>query len=293
MQSNKIKPLTLPKRRSAQAGMTILEYAMVGVGVLSLSLLAIIASGSNLNDLFDLLKTDFKSQIQVGKNTADAHLTAQSSFQPKAPTQPASKSSDTGGGPNQETSAGSSIGLTQTAGANGATSAYSQDILQQAQQALAKGDISHSEYNMVIALANKGHDIAVMQGMLETASQNSNGNASRFANATLYMNGQNYSPSQINAQLQNNINTFTSMQKAAESQAGVTRSIALLSVLQESGGQIIINAGNTAQNTESAGRAVYTDMMDKSAGRDASNTHQQSGNICAGGKGTDSGAHCN
>ncbi len=87
MQSKQQKPWVLPvmpTKRAAQVGMSMIEYSLIGAGVVAFSLIAILASGSNLNDLFHALKTDVQGQMVTSNQAIAAHEAALSSFKSKS-----------------------------------------------------------------------------------------------------------------------------------------------------------------------------------------------------------------
>lgn len=287
------------KKRLNQLGNTVVEYALIGVSLLALSFAGLNLMGGNLNSLFLLMNTDMNQHMQNASTVNAQHASAKLGFQaaassqtktvpaanPITPTIPAPPFTGNGAGP-----------VTQTVGANGTTETYAQNITDQAAQSLANGEISEADYNLVVKLANKGHEIAQIQGMLEQAMTASNGNTSTYAAMTFPFQGQNYTAAQLATLVTTSNADFQAIQLAAEQKVGIVGSPALLGIIQVSGGQILMNGANIANMTQSVDKAVYTSQQLDNSGQSVSSTsvgtHAESGTICNGGQATDSGTNC-
>lgn len=179
----------------------------------------------------------------------------------------------------------------QTIGANGTTSAYAQSITDTAKQSLASGTITQAEYDSIVALANQGHEIATIQGLLENAYTQSSGNSNTFANTQLTFNGQNYTPAQLNSVLQSTVGTFSTMKSQVSVLNGVLTDQKLLTTVNNSGTQIINNGYATQQQNQSSASFIQYQSTGASGGG-STDTNQQSANICTAGQHLDANNHC-
>src|SRR5262249_13684223 len=149
----------------------------------------------------------------------------------------ASQSSHTGSNPAPPPAAAAGVNpsaqgpVTQTVGANGTTESYAQSITDGAKKALADGSISQAEYDLIVQTSNQGHDIAAIQGLLESAYKSSNGNAGAYAGTHLNFNGQNYTPAELNELLKTNVADFSDLKTRASAQTGVLNNQSLLITL--------------------------------------------------------------
>lgn len=285
-----------PLCRSVQAGNTVAEYALIGTGTLVLLFGAFQLLGGDLNTIFGNLDNMMKHQSQVASSATAQHLAAKNSFSPAQPSQTQTGSNPPQNGPPPSSSSGTPQGstqqgpITQTVGANGTTETYAQNITNSAQQALADGSITQSEYNTIVALANKGHDIATVQGLLETAFTNSQGNSATYANTHLTFNGQTYTPDQLNSVLQTNVSQFGDLKQQAVVLNGVLYDQNLLTTINNSGTQIINNGFATQQQNQSSASFIQYQQTDPNTG--SADTNQNSASICTAGQHLDSGNHC-
>lgn len=285
-----------PKKRLNQRGVTILEYAMIGGTFIGLSMVGLNLVGVNLNSLFLLMNTDMNHKMQNASTIQAQHASAKLGFQTTASSQV-----KTGPAPNIPaaipslplTASGSTAGpITQTVGANGTTETYAQNITDQAKQSLASGAITQAEYNVIVNLANKGHDIATIQGLLESAAANSSGNSANFANSSLTFNGQSYTPAQLNAVLASNLTDFTTLRSQASTLTGVLYDQSLLTTVNSSGSAIINNTFATQQQNSSAASYVQYQGAGLTDATGSTSTNQQSATICTAGQHLDTSNHC-
>lgn len=285
----KSKQAVARQQKLAQAGNTIVEYGLIGVSIVVVAIVGLQVTGGNLNDLFSQMKTDINHQVQA-TSTADAkHTSAKLAFQAATS---ALINTNPGALPNSSGSAnGSSAApVTQTVGANGTTDTYAQNINDQAQQSLASGKITQEEYNQIVNLANKGHDIAMIQGLLENAFTNSKGDSNAYANSKLTFNGQSYTPAQMNALLQSNTSDFSNLKSQVAVLNGVLYDQALLSTVDSSGSKIINNGYATQQQNQSADSFIQYQSGSPTGG--SNSTNQESATICTSGQHMDSNNHC-
>lgn len=77
-----------------------------------------------------------------------------------------------------------------TSGANGTTEKILGNLQILTRELASTGKITPAQAGMLNDLANKGHEIAELERMIETAAQNSNGDRAAFLNATIQLQGQ-------------------------------------------------------------------------------------------------------
>jgi hypothetical protein len=80
----------------------------------------------------------------------------------------------------------------QTAGANGSTEILASQIDSTAALLLSQGKIDQAQYDILMKLANQGHQVAQIQSMISDALRLSNGSYDQFANTKFDWNGQSY-----------------------------------------------------------------------------------------------------
>lgn len=269
-----------------------MEYVVIGAIILVVSLGGVQLLGGNLTGWLSALHKDMD-------DTTKKSVAAQGDQKQKEAEQMAAAAAAPVGAKNEGPP---SLALTaatipppaskpvNVAGSNGTTSAYADKIIQQAKDSLAKGSISQGEYDLIQRLANKGHDIATIQGLMEAAYNQTKGNPSAYASTKLSFNGQTYSPAQLNDILEANGNEFSALRKDASTLTGVLYDSALLVSINDNGGNIINSAYATRQQNQTA--ASFVQYQNEGLGVDSSNTHQQSGVICTNGHYSDTGQSC-
>jgi hypothetical protein len=265
----------------ANRGNTIIEYVFIGSLVLVACLGALQMVGVSWGGQMKHVKQDMLTHTQAA-NTAQA---AQEQQIAEEQAQAAAAAAT-------ESSASANAGPVETVGANGGTASYASDILTNAQQALQAGKVTQAEYDIIVKLANQGHEIASLQGMLEGAYTQSNGNSAAYANTQLTYNGQSYTPAQLNAILQNNIGSFSALRSQASVLNGVLYDQPLLTSINDSGGNIINNGYASQQQNQSAASFIQYQQQGLGQANGSSNTNQNSATICTSGEHLDSGQHC-
>ncbi len=265
---------------SPAQGNTIQEYCLIGVLITLICIGGFSLMGTNWNDYMVSLKQDMLNHNQVAINakaikqqqitSAQEQQTANASVAP------------VGNKPANVT--------IETMGANGIIASYAQDILANAKQALASGSLTQAEYDVVVRLANKGHDIAQLQSLLEGAFKQSNGNSSVYAKTQLTFNGQSYTPAQLNAILESNISDFSALRSQASVQHGVLYTQTLLNSINDNGGKIINNGYSSQQQNQTADSFIQ--YQSEGVGGGSQDTHQQSATICTSGQHLDTNNHC-
>jgi hypothetical protein len=271
----------------AASGNTMLEYSLIGLSAL-VCIAGFSLIGSNWNSQLQQLKQDMLSHKQAAANTRaiqQAQMTQQAQI---ASSQAQIQQSLLTNTPSINSTGGNST--IETVGANGSTAAYAADILTNAKKALDSGKLTQDEYNIVAKLANKGHDIAMLQGLLEDAFIQSKGNSSAYANSQFLLNGLSYTPAQLNTLLETTISDFSALRSQASVQNGVLYDPELLNSINDSGILIINNGYSTQQQNQTA--ASFIQYQNEGLGGGSAETHQQSAVICTEGKHLDSGNHC-
>lgn len=283
--------LKRPEYRSNH-GNTLLEYAVIGMLILVVSIGGIRLLGGNITSWMDSLKQNMDDTTKKSVSTQDVQQ--QQAAQMVAAQKAANAISSSNQAPPSLALTAASIPAPSkpiaVVGANGTTDSYANAILQSARDSLAKGSISQSEYNLIVQLANKGHDIATIQGLMQSAYTQSQGNAAAYAGTNLTFNGKSYTPAQLNDILTNNISDFSSLRKDASVLTGVLYDSQLLSTINDYGGKII-NSGYAAQQQNQTA-ASFIQYQNEGIGVNAGDTHQQSATICTSGNNSDTGTHC-
>jgi hypothetical protein len=270
----------------SKAGQSLTEYSLIALAIAVVSITALMGMGKTLNISFqDMLGHKQAPVAAVTAPVQNPQLTSTAQAQIQAQQQAATGNQTTTGmqsAPNNST--------VVTVGANGTTESYAQDILTKAQQALASGQITPAEFDIVSQLANKGHEIALIQGLLENAFQQSNGNSTVYANTPLPFNGQIYTPAQLNAVLTTSTNEFSTLRTKASVLNGVLYDQALLVSINDNGGNIINNGYSSEQQNQTAASFIQYQTEGVTGG--STDTNQQSAIICTAGQHLDASNHC-
>lgn len=286
MRLNVLNRFSRNRRITGFAGQTLVEYCICGGTVLLACVVGITLFSGNLGSWFELLKQDMKRNAQV---TAQATAEQQQSVSGSGTITEAQAEAALSAG--EDPQAEGSDQVVSVSGANGGTvEAYVSDILGKAKQSLDAGNLTQDEYNVIMKMANKGHDIAAIQGLLEGAFNQSQGNSSAYANTSLSFNGQTYTPAQLNAILETNISDFSSLKAQASTQIGVLYDVNLLSTIDTSGAHIINNGFSSMQQNQTA--ASFIQYQNEGVAGGSASTHQESATVCTAGSYQDSGTQC-
>jgi len=62
---------------------------------------------------------------------------------------------------------------------------------------LQQGKITQSQFDILMQLANQGHEIAQIEGLIQNAIMASNGDLNLYNNLSIVFNGQTYTPAQL------------------------------------------------------------------------------------------------
>jgi hypothetical protein len=283
-----IRCLNTYHRYTITSGNTILEYVLIGL-VLLLCIGGFSLLSTNWNDIMKQFKQDMLShnQAATNANALQKQQIANAQAQVQAQAQQAATSATNSA---SSASVATNTQTVETVGANGNTDTFASEILSNAKQALASGKLTQTEYDLIARLANKGHDIAQIQGLLENAYTTSKGNSSAYATSQLTFNGQSYTPSQLNSILESNISDFGALRSQASVQNGVLYDQALLTSINNSGAQIINSGYASQQQNQTA--ASFIQYQDGGLGVSSTDTHEQSAVICTNGEHLDINNHC-
>lgn len=178
-------------------GNALTEYGVIGSLVLLASLGALTAFSGTLSDLLGQSRSDMKANILASKSAA-----AKNPFKDPPPVAPVIIGGTGTGATGPVSSAPG--GLTaqpistdlkstiETLGANGTTQYLSDQIAAYAKKFLDEGKIDKQTYDVLVDLANQGHKIGDVQGLIEKAADGSK-SAEAFEDKNITWEGQEYS----------------------------------------------------------------------------------------------------
>lgn len=291
------------KRRAVCQGNTLIEYILSGALILGLTISVILAFSTNLNKAFAALRDEMRSH----RNQTQAAILARQSGG-------SSYTGLTNLSPQQLALLQSDLSTKlQTTGANGSTELFSQQIALSAQQMLDAGKIDQNQYDLLMKLANQGHQMAQIEGMIADAVQYAGGDLSKLKSLTYSFNGQNYTaielshligfvvssdsqtdllaqdPSSAGSELSN----FMSLYNQALN-SGIVSTPELQSTVNSAAYQIASLGEITEENLWrfSADKTNLTSATDLNNASAESATHINSGKICAAGDFLDNGVLC-
>jgi Flp pilus assembly pilin Flp len=242
---NKESSLSPLRNPSCQQGNTLLEYGVVGMLVVATVVGVLMGVGGNLNAWFAGLKQDMRQTANAAEN--QARVVEQGRLAATVVESARQAAQNTASNSANLVLESVSDQAPQTVGARG-TEALSQEIRQLANKYLATGNLSPADHDLVTQVANKGHEIAVLQGLLEGARRDSGGSAQTYNNYRFNFNGQQYSPDALMGVLGSTITEFQGLKSQAQASLNVKNSLELLGALEISGGQIIINGGDVRRS---------------------------------------------
>lgn len=282
-------------KASSSAGNAIVEYALCGATVLLVSIAGLQVVGGNFASWMKLLKQDMSQGVQ---STASAVASQKAQFAQQGREQASFDGLVESAGAiagDAVAKAESAAAPPQAVGANGNTETYAKKIMDQAKQSLASGNLTQEEYNIIVNLANKGHAIGQIQGLLQGALNQSGGNFDTYNNAQLNFNGKSYTPSELQALLQSNTTDFGSLKQQASALNGVLYDPAMLQTISDSGNAIQNNSVLSQQvnNDATANTGSIAQQYEAGTlGKLSDDTHGESGTICVTGNAQDSGTNC-
>lgn len=164
-------------------GNTIIEYSIISILVIVVSISGLTFVGTRLNSQFQGIKKPATSGV---KSPLAAHMDSLNA------------AGLSGTGLTQQAngiSISSNIAYSdiatkvQTAGANGTTTLLANSIEQIGKEQLASGQIDEKQYNQLIALANQGYRLAAIQAAIETAVANTRKTGFLFKNVMVTVDG--------------------------------------------------------------------------------------------------------
>jgi len=169
----------------AHLGNTIVEYTLIGIAVIVVSIGALNLLGQSIHGAFAAVKGSMENSIQSSNSAIAQHASAKANFVAGVSSQITINANT------PSVLSGSLASLVQTSGANGATAALSLQLQTLANQLLSEGKISQDEANKLLALANQGFIIASLESQIEAASKSAASNQD-FLNTTINFQGTSY-----------------------------------------------------------------------------------------------------
>jgi len=172
-------------------GQGIAEYGLVG----TLIALAVIAPftllGKNTNTAFKGLNT--KTQQQTFAKTANNTTLLNAITGPALPNLSNVNISLSDGVQLQVSNYPAKLDtVVQTSGANGTSELLLSNLDSIIQQLVSNGEVTTDQANVLQQLSNQGHQMADIEGLIETAASSSKGQPSDFLNQTITYNGKTY-----------------------------------------------------------------------------------------------------
>lgn len=320
----------LKRQQTSLSGQGLSEYTLIGTLITLSAIVAIGLTGGKLADVFRNLKGDLSHHIEQAKTDrvvvaslpvttggATPNIAAPPALPPQS-TQTASPPSSTpvSKGLRLTTKSGATLELANypndiaksvyTAGANGTTTILANSIQMIADAQLASGAISPSQYNSLIALANKGHELANIQAAMESAAQSSRS----FSSATMTVNGKKMSIEDLSLEIgfrNYDYNGILPSNPLSEPAYGeVQKFITLYQTVVKNGSlndptvKAIVTDASTqimliTEAVNQTGYQLYNNYINSSAFlQNTASTliHNNAATICTSGNGTDSGIQC-
>lgn len=307
-------------------GQGLSEYTLIGSLITLSAIVGIGLTGNNLSTVFKGLKNDLRDQVEhtasIRSQLASADIKAGNS--PSLPQDPNTPL------PTSSTAVNSGLSLTMkngatldlpnypsdiaksvyTLGANGTTNILADSIKTIADTQLANGAITQSQYNTLIALANKGHYIANIEETFQTVAA-SVGDGSAYFDTVVTVNGQRTNIADLSTELgfrnylsydgslpsdplkepaygdaQDFINLYQSVVKS-----GALNDPAVKAIVTDAAKQIALITGavDAARHNFHHGVISSTEFTDNTA---SMLIHNNSSTICTSGQGVDSGIQC-
>lgn len=165
-------------------GNTLLEYGLIGVLIVLVCITAIQFLGSSLDSAMAAIKHDMQTKNEAAMSAWVASKVAQG----QGGTLSASDQAIL------ESSLASKL---QTTGANGSTEILAKQLEDAAKQLLKDGKIDQTQYDVLMKLANQGHKMAQIQGMISDAMNYANGDVNLFNSMSFQFEGKTYSAQEL------------------------------------------------------------------------------------------------
>lgn len=183
-----LNPIVQATRR-ARRGNTIVEYVIIGILLVVVSIAVLQMLSSGLNSAMAMIRNDMKSHRQTALAAQAAQITAGSG---------APGSQFTGLSASQQATLEESLAQKlQTTGANGSTELLAQQLAAMANLLLQEGKINQNQYNILMQLSNQGHRMAQIESLISQATTMANGDYNAYSNMKFNIDGQTYTPNQL------------------------------------------------------------------------------------------------
>jgi len=290
-------------------GNSIPEYMVIALFLIFISLAGIQLLSANLNTAMAKVRDDMKTHQQAAQNVLAAEQAAAAAA--------ASGASGTGAGLTAAQAAllqQSLADKVQTSGANGATELLANQLSAAAELLLAEGKIDASQYDILMQLANQGHEIAQIESLIANAISSANGDTTLLQNMTLVYNGSTYTVTELSqmigtgatpadlatsnvlaldpAQYDSQIASFASLYTEALNSGALSDPTALSTVTSAAQqiGNLAESVEDTVYQVNNTGLAATTAAVQTQVASVAS--QMDSSNICTAGSFQDNGVLC-
>ncbi len=270
-----------------QSGHSLVQYSLIGSIVLVVALVPFARVATNMNHPFKALVSDMKLRVQAPLSVSIEGDRENLSVDMTALDPPGTSVSQN---------------VVQTLGANGATIAYSKRLQDLARRLKSQGKISEQTFNDLIALSNIGHDMARIEGLIESMAQAYGAHQNdAFANTDVMVHGDRQSIEEL-SQTIGRLNEGTGNEEDGEMlgkfKALQNKILESLKNSPELRALIATEANNISAIAQSTQNTVFqisikaepVSSFDDSVASKVS--HHSSANICRGGNGRDAGRNC-
>lgn len=288
-------------------GNSILEYTVVGFLMVAVCVGVLMSLGKQMNTLIGDLKTDMKEHKAIAAQVNAEGYIQKSSMGLK-------ESMNTYFvGLNQEDEKllqKNFSGKLQTLGANGTTELLAKQIALLAKSLYEKGEITEEQRQTLLELANKGHDMAHVEGLVEDFVELAGDRQKEFSSKTYEFQGKQYTPMEL-VQMVGYVGSYSSdllretpgggalltdfqrLYQEADKNGSLSNP-AMKSLVMAAAAQIVMT-GELVENSYYHYEIGYlkfknkSDMMNQMAS-DATNLH--SSHICTAGNNINGGTFC-
>jgi hypothetical protein len=163
-----------------QAGNTLLEYSLIGSLIALGCVAGLLGAGKNFAAMISGLKTEMSAHNQLAAAASKKAAILSSTTSPSGTSSVSTLLNLT---PQEQALLEQPLAeKLQTTGANGTTELLAKQLEVVAAELLAEGKITEAQSNTILSLANQGHHLAELEGMVEQAVASQQG--------TITMNGQ-------------------------------------------------------------------------------------------------------
>ena len=275
-------------------GQSLVEYTLCAALVIGVSISGLLLLRENLSSLFVNMvrKPDSKTTLAVGKTpTQTQSLVLQAG---KTAQKVAQALQENASSPDLAPDAQTVV---VTAGGNGDTKAAADYVESLVRQAIANGELSPENADFDLKLANKGHEIANIQALLEQARSSANGNLSQYQNMLLSFGGQSYTPITLGNHLNDVISEYNDMRLLMMNDSkGLSKTLTEAVVREATlkirkAGEATHNIAVTNSKAMAIGAAEHKGG-EQSGITYAAETHQNSAIVCNAGEHVDQNNQC-